>query len=123
MDWHSILHRSRGVADSADTRRQTRGRDLPISWSAKGHLVVSTAIALLTLSWPALAQSPQDPSMRGLDADAEEQWAYSVGLQNYVFGLPLTIFERERKLRLDPVGPREKQRGLLPLHRSIRSVI
>ena len=110
MDWHSILHRSRGVADSADTRRQTRGRDLPISWSAKGHLVVSTAIALLTLSWPALAQSPQDPSMREMDADAEEQWAYSVGLQNYVFGLPLTIFERERKLRLDPVALEKAKR-------------
>jgi hypothetical protein len=36
-----------------------------------------------------------------LDNEAEEQWTYSVGIQNYVFGLLLTIFERERKLRLD----------------------
>jgi hypothetical protein len=33
---------------------------------------------------------------RAIDAQSEEQWAYSVGVQNYVFGLPLTIFERER---------------------------
>ncbi len=46
----------------------------------------------------------QDPDIRTLDAASEEEWAYSVGIQNYVFGLPLTIFERERKLRLDPVA-------------------
>jgi hypothetical protein len=51
---------------------------------------------------PALSQSPQD--IRKLDAQSEEQWAYSVGVQNYVFGLPLTTFERERKVRLDPVA-------------------
>ncbi|OBJ42511.1 hypothetical protein A5630_20580 [Mycolicibacterium mucogenicum] len=33
---------------------------------------------------------------------SEEQWAYSVGIQNYVFGLPLTIFERGRVMRLVP---------------------
>ncbi|MEN4397637.1 DUF1254 domain-containing protein [Mycolicibacterium senegalense] len=38
------------------------------------------------------------------DAQSEEQWAYSVGIQNYVFGVPLTIFERERSLRLDPAA-------------------
>jgi hypothetical protein len=41
---------------------------------------------------------------RATDAQSEEQWAYSVGVQNYVFGLPLTIFERERSLRLDPAA-------------------
>ena len=46
----------------------------------------------------------QDPDIRNKDAASEEEWAYSVGVQNYVFGLPLTIFERERKLRLDPVA-------------------
>ena len=39
-----------------------------------------------------------------MDALSEEGWMYSVGVQNYVFGLPLVIFERERKLRLDPVA-------------------
>ena len=39
--------------------------------------------------------------IRKADAGWEEEWYYSVGLQNYVFGLPLTILERERKLRLD----------------------
>ena len=42
--------------------------------------------------------------VRQLDAHFEEAWAYSVGVQNYVFGLPQTIFERERKVRLDPVS-------------------
>lgn len=37
------------------------------------------------------------------DARSEEAWAYSVGIQNYVFGLPLVIFDRERQIRLDPV--------------------
>ncbi len=42
--------------------------------------------------------------VRSVDAQFEEAWAYSVGIQNYVFGLPLTIFERERRVRLDPVA-------------------
>lgn len=42
--------------------------------------------------------------LRQVDAQFEEAWAYSVGIQNYVFGLPLTILERERKVRLDPVA-------------------
>lgn len=42
------------------------------------------------------------PDTRAADAQAEEQWAYSVGIQNYVFGLPLTVFDREYSLRLDP---------------------
>lgn len=32
----------------------------------------------------------------------EEEFAYSMGIQAYIFGEPLTIFERERKIRLDP---------------------
>lgn len=48
--------------------------------------------------------SPESTDARAQDAKSEEQWAYSVGVQNYVFGLPLTIFERERSLRLDPVA-------------------
>jgi hypothetical protein len=50
------------------------------------------------------AARTDDSDARAVDAQSEEQWAYSVGVQNYVFGLPLTIFERERSLRLDPVA-------------------
>ncbi len=46
----------------------------------------------------------QDLEIRKRDAVSEEGWLYSVGVQNYVFGLPLVIFERERKLRLDPAA-------------------
>ncbi len=46
----------------------------------------------------------ESSNARAVDAQSEEQWAYSVGIQNYVFGLPLTIFERERSLRLDPAA-------------------
>lgn len=46
----------------------------------------------------------ENPDTRAVDATCEEQWAYSVGIQNYVFGLPLMILERERILRLDPVA-------------------
>ena len=53
---------------------------------------------------PSVNDAPQDTNIRKLDAQSEEDWAYSVGIQNYVFGLPLVIFERERSLRLDPVA-------------------
>ena len=43
-----------------------------------------------------------DPQLS--DSQGEQDWAYSVGIQNYVFGLPLVIFERERRLRLDPIA-------------------
>jgi len=42
--------------------------------------------------------------IRKADAQAEEEWYYSVGIQNYVFTLPLTILERERKVRLNPAA-------------------
>ena len=42
--------------------------------------------------------------IRKADARAEEEWYYSVGIQNYVFTLPLTILERERKVRLNPAA-------------------
>ena len=32
----------------------------------------------------------------------EEQFAYSMGIQAYIYCLPLTILERERRIRLDP---------------------
>lgn len=52
---------------------------------------------------PTVAQNESpDSDTRSVDAHSEEEWAYSVGIQNYVFGLPLTIFQRERALRLDP---------------------
>ncbi len=58
------------------------------------------------LSKPSTTMSapPDKSDPRAVDAESEEQWAYSVGVQNYVFGLPLTIFDRERSLRLDPAA-------------------
>jgi hypothetical protein len=35
------------------------------------------------------------------DDAAREEWAYSLGVQAYVFGLPLVVFERESALRAD----------------------
>ena len=34
----------------------------------------------------------------------EEEFAYSMGIQAYTFGLPLTICERERRIRLNPAA-------------------
>ena len=55
-----------------------------------------------------LAQTTAQPSLsdeiRARDARSEEEWYYSVGIQNYVFTLPLTMLERERKIRLNPVA-------------------
>ena len=61
---------------------------------------------------PALAQAPNAPpaaeaateETAPADAQAEEEWYTSVGIQNYVFTLPLTMLERERKVRLSPVA-------------------
>ncbi len=36
------------------------------------------------------------------DDAAREEWAYSLGLQAYVFGLPLVVYEREYALRTKP---------------------
>jgi hypothetical protein len=48
--------------------------------------------------------SPSAEEIRQADAKSEEEWYYSVGLQNYVFTLPLTMLERERKVRLNPAA-------------------
>ena len=48
--------------------------------------------------------SPSAEQIRQQDAHSEAEWYYSVGIQNYVFALPLTIMERERKIRLDPIA-------------------
>ncbi len=56
----------------------------------------------------ALAQgapaAPTAEEIRQADAKSEEEWNTSVGVQNYVFTLPLTMLERERKVRLNPVA-------------------
>ncbi|MNK75722.1 hypothetical protein D3C87_952670 [compost metagenome] len=49
-----------------------------------------------------LVAAPKKSTTQEMDNKSQEEWAYSVGIQNYIFGLPLTIFERERKLRMDP---------------------
>lgn len=36
------------------------------------------------------------------DQQAKENWAYSTGIQAYVFGLPMTIFDREYRIRTNP---------------------
>lgn len=58
-------------------------------------------------------EATKDADIRKTDARSEQQWAYSVGVQNYVFGLPLVIFERERALRLNPAAL-EKAKKIAP---------
>lgn len=65
--------------------------------------VAATLLASLTGCAPRGTDGGSAQSeTRATDAKSEENWAYSVGVQNYVFGLPLTVFEREYSLRLDP---------------------
>jgi len=56
------------------------------------------------------APTRKDTDLQNIDAAAKEEWSYSAGIQAYVFGLPLTIFERERKLRLDPAAVEKAKR-------------
>ena len=54
-------------------------------------------------------------SSEDIDYDKmEEEFAYSLGIQAYIFGLPLTIFERERRIRLDP-DLMASQEGIAPV--------
>ena len=66
------------------------------------------AALALAVRGQALAQaapaSQSAEEIRKADAQAEEEWYTSVGIQNYVFTLPLTMLERERKVRLSPVA-------------------
>ncbi len=71
--------------------------------------IACSAVAPLLSS----AQSHEDDDIRRVDAQSEEAWAYSVGVQNYVYTLPLTILERERRVRLDPVAL-EKAKKVAP---------
>jgi hypothetical protein len=64
--------------------------------------LTAACLALAVLAIPAYAEnkpveltSPSAEEIRQADAKSEEEWYYSVGLQNYVFTLPLTMLERE----------------------------
>ena len=62
-------------------------------------------VSLSALAPAAVAQTaPSAEQVRQQDAHSEAEWYYSVGIQNYVFALPLSIMERERKIRLDPAA-------------------
>jgi hypothetical protein len=76
---------------------------------AAGRSLVAFVWILLPSASP-LGAAAEAPDVRALDAESEEAWAYSVGLQNYVFGLPLVIVERERKVRLDPAALEKAKR-------------
>ena len=69
------------------------------------NLLLASVTTIFLFNGAARASAGQDDAaVRAADAKHEQAWAYSVGVQNYVFGLPLVIFERERKLRLNPAA-------------------
>lgn len=78
----------------------------------KRKLLVVAVAAILgtagyaTLKGPNLQKKNPDAGMtmqeiKARDDQSKENWAYSLGVQAYVYGLPLKIFERERRLRLN----------------------
>ena len=80
----------RAQHDQTPDRRQPCDRSVCQPWTAKR-----------SLRPPRVAVGEE---IRKSDAQAEEEWYYSVGTQNYVYTLPLTMLERERKVRLNPVA-------------------
>ncbi len=63
-------------------------------------------MAATLMSTPVLAKKNPDANLspaqiKARDNKGKESWAYSLGIQAYVYGLPLKIFERERSLRLN----------------------
>lgn len=88
------------------------------------HLILA-ALASTALIPAASAQTPaaapaSAEAIRKHDTQAEQEWYYSVGIQNYVFTLPLTIVEREESC--GSIRSRWKRRRRSRLRpRSIRS--
>ena len=85
-----------------------RPREIPITSRNRANPVqraVTALLALLTLSLSTLSAADVALDSRDLtsaqDDAAREEWAYSLGVQAYVFGLPLVVFERESALRTD----------------------
>jgi hypothetical protein len=72
-------------------------------------LAMTARVPMASAQTPAAAPASAE-EIRKHDAQVEEEWYRSVGIQNYVFTLPLTIVERERKLRLDPVALEKAKR-------------
>ena len=70
-------------------------------------VLISTAIAgALILKGPNLQKKNPDAGLtqnevKQRDNKAKENWAYSLGVQAYIYGLPLKVTERERRLRLN----------------------
>ncbi|MBB6521762.1 DUF1254 domain-containing protein [Pseudoteredinibacter isoporae] len=65
-----------------------------------------TSSLLVTASFSSIAEeSPvlmNHQNIKQQDEAAKENWAYSTGIQAYVFGLPMTIFDREYRIRTNP---------------------
>lgn len=75
--------------------------------------LVVLAVSGVLLTLPILVSAQSAEEIRAKDAQSEEEWVYSVGIQDYVYTLPLTILERERRIRYDPVAL-EKARKVAP---------
>ena len=79
-----------------------------MKWKILGvAIVAASAVAVgLVIKGPNLQKKNPDAGMtmqevKQRDDQAKENWAYSTGVQAYVYGLPLKVFERERRLRLN----------------------
>ena len=73
-----------------------------------GAAVVVAAVAGVSykMMMPNLQKKNPDAGMtvnevKARDNNAKENWAYSLGVLAYIYGLPLKVFERERRLRLN----------------------
>lgn len=67
------------------------------------RLILLLLLVSLFAAGGTIAQSPQGQNVleKSQDSEAREKWAYSLGIQAYIFGLPLVVFEREYALRTD----------------------
>ena len=70
----------------------------------RGGLFGALLLSLAVISGSAQAQVTLDTGglTSAQDDAAREEWAYSLGVQAYVFGLPLVVFDREYSLRTRP---------------------
>ena len=85
-----------------------RRRDILLQSTSRAksvHRALTGMLAMLTLFLSTLSAAEVALDSRDLtsaqDDAAREEWAYSLGVQAYVFGLPLVVFERESALRTD----------------------
>ena len=84
-------------------------------------LIATTLIGVLAAIVVPVNVIAQDPNVRNKDAASEEEWAYSVGVQNLRVRTSAHDLRAGTKAWLDPVALEKAKKFAPAAHRSINS--